>query len=471
VKIERLKALSLTARLTLFFTLTSVCIVLGLGSLLMYAADQHFIDLDRFTLSDKQLLIKDILTKSRSQDDARKRLSEALNHHHGMYISAKGIDGSTLYSSDRFSPPGQVAPGLSQPDEQVIQRWQSQGREYRALRMQQSPGYAPTNALDVVVAIDTKHHDEFIAQLGRTLAIYTVLAMIASGMFSWFAAHQGLAPLRAMKSRAATVSGRQLDERMPVGSVPIEMADLAKELNSMLDRLQSDFQRLSDFSSDLAHELRTPISNLMTQTQVVLSSQRDTETYRDTLASNVEEFQRLARMVSDMLFLAKTERSFAIPQKEHFQASSEIQKLVEFYDAVAEEKFIRINVVGDDLITGDRLMFRRAVSNLLSNALRHTPSSGDVCISVRKAEPYIEVAVANSGEDIDPKVLPRLFDRFFRADPARAHPSSDGAGLGLSITRAIVEAHSGKVAVTSEHGRTCFTLSFPVGDRANPTHA
>jgi len=176
-------------------------------------------------------------------------------------------------------------------------------------------------------------------------------------------------------------------------------------------------------------------------------------------------------MVSDMLFLAKTERSFAIPQKEHFQASSEIQKLVEFYDAVAEEKFIRINVVGDDLITGDRLMFRRAVSNLLSNALRHTPSSGDVCISVRKAEPYIEVAVANSGEDIDPKVLPRLFDRFFRADPARAHPSSDGAGLGLSITRAIVEAHSGKVTVTSEHGRTCFTLSFPVGDRANPTHA
>lgn len=92
-------------------------------------------------------------------------------------------------------------------------------------------------------------------------------------------------------------------------------------------------------------------------------------------------------------------------------------------------------------------------------------------LSVRKAEPYIEVAVANSGEDIDPKVLPRLFDRFFRADPARAHPSSDGAGLGLSITRAIVEAHSGKVAVTSEHGRTCFTLSFPVGDRSNPSHA
>lgn len=471
MKIERLKALSLTARLTLFFTLTSVCIVLGLGSLLMYAADQHFIELDRYTLSDKQLLIKDILTKSRSQDDARKRLSEALNHHHGMYISAKSIGGSTLYSSDRFSPPGQVAPWLSPPAEQVIQRWQSQGREYRALRMQQSPGYDPANALDVVVAIDTKHHDEFIAQLGRTLAIYTVLAMIASGMFSWFAAHQGLAPLRAMKSRAATVSGKQLDERMPVGSVPIEMADLAKELNSMLDRLQSDFQRLSDFSSDLAHELRTPISNLMTQTQVVLSAQRDTDTYRDTLASNVEEFQRLARMVSDMLFLAKTERSLSIPQKENFQAASEIQKLVEFYDAVAEEKFIRINVVGDDLITGDRLMFRRAVSNLLSNALRHTPSSGDVFISVRKAEPYIEVAVANSGEDIDPKVLPRLFDRFFRADPARAHPSSDGAGLGLSITRAIVEAHSGKVAVTSEHGRTCFTLSFPVGDRANPTHA
>ena len=199
------------------------------------------------------------------------------------------------------------------------------------------------------------------------------MATLVSGFLGWVAAHQGLAPLRAMKTRAAGVSGQQLQERMPVDAVPIEMADLARELNQMLDRLQSDFQRLSEFSSDLAHELRTPISNLLTQTQVTLSTKRDVATYREILASNAEELQRLGRMVSDMLFLAKTERSVELPNKEKFSAAHEILSLCEFYEAVAEEKRISLTTYGDGEILGDRLMFRRAVSNLLSNALRHTP--------------------------------------------------------------------------------------------------
>jgi len=430
----------------------------------MYAADQHFIELDRHTLRDKQQLIKGILEKALTKSDARWRLGEALNHHHGLYISAMEPDGALLYSSDGFVLPNELVSRRHLSNDPVIERWQSEGREYRSLRMQLRPGYDPARAVNLVVAIDTEHHDDFIVQLAKTLVIYTVFAMVIGGVFSWFAAHQGLAPLRAMKSRAATVSSKQLDERMPIESVPVEMADLAKELNSMLDRLQSDFQRLSDFSSDLAHELRTPISNLMTQTQVVLATPRDAETYRDTLASNIEEFQRLARMVADMLFLAKTERIRAVPHQEVFQATPEIQKLVDFYEAVAEEKFIRISIEGDGLIIGDRLMFRRAISNVLSNALRHTPTRGKVGFSIQETRGHTEVSIVNSGQDIDPKVLPRLFDRFFRVDPARSHPSTDGAGLGLSITRAIVEAHGGEIAVSSELGQTCFCLSFPIGE-------
>ena len=264
-----------------------------------------------------------------------------------------------------------------------------------------------------------------------------------------------------MKSRAAVVTGQKMSERMPVEAVPVEMADLAHELNRMLDRLQDDFQRLTDFASDLAHELRTPISNLLTQTQVVLASKRDAATYRDILASNAEEFQRLARMVSDMLFLAKTERGVSLPRKEQFSAQQEAYALLEFYEAVAEEKQIHLRLNGDGLVDGDRLMFHRAVSNLLSNALRYTPQAGMVTIDIGTSAPWTLVTVENTGQDIDPKVLPRLFDRFYRADPSRAHPDSDGSGLGLAITRAIVEAHGGSIAATSADGRTRFTLKFP----------
>jgi two-component system heavy metal sensor histidine kinase CusS len=247
---------------------------------------------------------------------------------------------------------------------------------------------------------------------------------------------------------------------MPVEAVPVEMADLANELNRMLDRLQQDFQRLSDFSSDLAHELRTPISNLLTQTQVALSNRRDADTYRDILASNAEEFQRLARMVSDMLFLAKTEGGIQLPSKELFSAAQEAQALLDFYEAVADEKSIHMSLHGGSDILGDRLMFRRAVSNLLSNALRHTNTAGEVCIEISDTEVATKVTVENTGEEIDPKIMPRLFDRFYRADPSRAQPDSEGAGLGLAITRAIVEAHGGRIEVASAQGRTRFTLAF-----------
>jgi two-component system heavy metal sensor histidine kinase CusS len=264
-----------------------------------------------------------------------------------------------------------------------------------------------------------------------------------------------------MKRRAAAVTGQQLQERMPEDAVPIEMADLARELNEMLGRLQNDFQQLSDFAADLAHEFRTPISNLLTQTQVTLSTQRNLKTYQDTLASNAEELQRLARVVSDMLLLAKTERGVDLPHKESFSAAQEARELVEFYEAVADEKRILMSVEGDGRIYGDRLMFRRAVSNLLSNALRHAPVGGVVSVRIESSSREIGVTVENTGKEIPPDVLPRLFDRFYRADSARRHPASDGAGLGLSITKAIVEAHGGAVSATSDREWTRFRLVFP----------
>ena len=456
-----LRRFSLTSRLTAFFTSVAAAVVLGLGLLFLIATDRHFQELDRAALRDKKLLIESILAHANSSEDAKWRLEDALSHHHGLYAVVNDSQGNTLFQSAGFHLPERSHSGHPSPDGYSLQAWKSGQSEFHAIHFQARTRSAPATDLDVFVAIDIEHHKQFLSDLRRNLAIYAAIATLISGLLGWLAAHQGMAPLRAMKTRAATVTGQRLEGRMPVESVPVEMADLARELNHMLDRLQEDFQRLSDFSSDLAHELRTPISNLLTQTQVTLSVKRDADTYRDTLASNAEELQRLARMVADMLFLAKTERGVDLPHKERFSAAAEVQALLEFYEAVAEEKGIDLRAHGDGDIQGDRLMFRRAVSNLLSNAIRHTPDEGDVQIYVSRDEDAIKVIVENTGKEIEPKDLSRLFDRFYRADPSRTHPGSDGAGLGLSITKAIVEAHGGTVSAHSSQGRTRFTLVFP----------
>lgn len=455
------RGFSLTSRLTFFFTGLAAAVVFGFGWLFMATADQHFIELDQAALSDKMHLIEDVLVNANSAAETRWRLDEALSHHHGLFAAVTNTKGIPLFQSAGFSMPVSSVPTAVNNHAPVWQVWSVDGREQRVLRFQAKPGYAPAEEFTVTIAMDTAHHAQFLANLRHSLIIYAIVATLVSGLLGWLAAHQGLAPLRAMKTRAAGVSGQQLDERMPVDAVPVEMAELAKELNRMLDRLQSDFSRLQEFSSDLAHELRTPISNLLTQTQVTLSATRDEATYRDVLASNAEELQRLARMVSDMLFLAKTERGVDLPGKECFPAVLEVQALLEFYEAVADEKHIKLRVDGAGDIHGDRLMFRRAVSNLLSNALRHAPEGGDVRVVISGSPQFTEVKVENTGEDIDPQVLPRLFDRFFRADPARLHAMSNGAGLGLSITKAIAEAHGGTARVRSEHGKTSFILMFP----------
>jgi two-component system, OmpR family, heavy metal sensor histidine kinase CusS len=459
------RSLSLTTRLTLFFTLAAAAVVFGLALLVIAASERHFIELDHMALQDKQHLIEDILARSNSTEDAKWLLREALRRHHGVYVSVHDSKGETLFQSEGFRPSRELPPADESNAKYKLQHWADEGRAFRGMGVRVIPAYDATTRLDILVAMDTAHHTRFMLELRRTLMTYAVVTIVICGFLSWLAAYKGLAPLRAMQSRATMLTSQRLHQRMPVEAVPIEMADLAHELNKMLDRLEDAFTRLSEFSSNLAHELRTPLSNLLTQTQVALATPRDADTYREILASNAEEMQRLGRMVSDMLFLAKAERGMMLPNRERFSAAEETHPLIEFYEAVADEKGVRLTQHGEGEILGDRLMFRRALSNLLSNALRHTPQYGAVMIEISQSSQATQVTIENTGEDIEPKILPRLFDRFYRVDPSRSHPETDGAGLGLAITRAIMEAHGGSISATSAQGRTRFCLEFPGGTR------
>ena len=455
---SRLARLTLTARLTALYTLVSATVLLGLGWLTATSLSAHFDELDQFTLHDKLQLIKELNGTSASLPEFTARLHDVMSNHHGLIVNVHS-DGQVIFSSANLHSAVHGSPATATPATTAAlapAHWQS--------AQVTLPSPAPGGGtLTVQATMDPVHHTHFMAEFQRILFAYVALATLVSGLLGWLAARNGLSPLRAMKARAQAVSAHKLDERMPVDAVPVELADLAQSLNDMLVRLQADFERLSAFSSDLAHELRTPISNLLTETQVTLSQHRSVDDYRNALASNSEEFQRLARMVSDMLFLAKTENGLALPHTETIALDAEVAALYDFYEALAADRQLQMDMEGSAQIQGDRLMVRRALSNLLSNAIRHSPEHGRVQTSIRSTPHGTEVCVSNEGEAISPDALPRLFDRFYRADAARRHPASDGAGLGLAITRAIMQAHAGNVTATSEGGTNRFVLMFPNG--------
>ncbi|MCB1963441.1 MAG: heavy metal sensor histidine kinase [Rhodocyclaceae bacterium] len=446
---------SIATRLTLLFALVSSVVLLALGGLVVSALERHFRQQDIDLLEGKILLIRALVGQAGS-DAALPALAGPLHDafvgHHDLTVRVARADGHLIFAN----APLTVPEAAHQPIE-----WRSGGHHFRALSTtiaSDTPARAP---VEVTVAIDINHHTAFIDRFSATLGVFILAAALVSALLGGWAVRRGLAPLRLMKARAAAVTATRLDERLPVDAVPPELAELASELNRMLARLEDAFRRLSDFSSDLAHELRTPISNLITETQVALLHTRDAAAYRDTLASNAEEFERLGRMISDMLFLAKADHGLILPSREAIRLEDEVTDMFDFYDALAEAGHIALHARGGAQLHGDRLMLRRALSNLLSNALRHTPPGGRVDVRIEHAAAGVTLTVSNTGATIDPARLPHLFERFYRADTARSHSEHEGAGLGLAITRAIVAAHQGHIDVESAAGVTRFRLHFP----------
>ncbi len=454
---------SITRRLTLLFVLASSTVLLALGFVIASSVEKHFEEQDMEVLSGKMELTRHTLAQLNSIDDLghiTHMMDNSLVGHHGLEVLVLNPQGQVMFATPNAGFAIDVVVASAAQGPHVPALWSQGGLSYRGIAAELPTGLRDESKVIVAVATDIAHHQAFMRLFRQTLWLFVAGAAVLSGLLGWVAARRGLAPLRAMREQTQAVTAQQLSHRLSVNSVPVELAELAQSLNEMLARLEEAFLRLTDFSSDIAHELRTPVSNMMTQTQVALSRARNADEYRSILESNAEEFEHMGRMISDMLLLAKADNGLVVPHRETLQLAAEVQALFEYYEAVAEDKGIQLILQGDASVVADRLMLRRALGNLLSNAVRHATPHTTVQVRVGANTDKIVIEMHNTGDTIAQEHLERLFDRFFRVDPSRQR-SSEGTGLGLAITKSIVAAHGGDIHATSGDAVTTFTIQLP----------
>ncbi|MBV8649431.1 heavy metal sensor histidine kinase [Paludibacterium sp.] len=456
---------SITLRLTLLFSLVSTGVLFAMGLLLTPLVERHFASLDGLRLDSATQLVRHVLTTT-SPNASPRLLQDRLDE-----LMAGQRDVAVVLFSSQWQPV-YVSPGIrlsadwlahARADTARLPAWpDADGRVWRG-HAQPLPaqGRAWTGGT-VFAAVDLGMHQHFMTSFRLALWLVIGLAAVVSGLLGWWATHRGLAPLSDIRKRTAQITINNLNDRLPEAAMPVELAGVVTGLNVMLARLEGSFKKLTDFSSDIAHELRTPVNRLLTQNQVMLSKPRSADDYQDVLASNIEALEQLSGMISDMLFLAKASNDLVVPKREPIKLHEETRHVLDFYEALIEEARITVRLTGDAETSGDRLMMRRAIGNLVSNAVRHTPPDGQIEIVLsRDADRLARFSISNTGPTIEARHLERLFDRFYRGELAK-HEKTEGSGLGLAITKSILQAHRGGIQAASGDGRTIFTFWLPV---------
>ncbi|WP_175883104.1 heavy metal sensor histidine kinase [Burkholderia sp. BCC0044] len=311
----------------------------------------------------------------------------------------------------------------------------------------------------LIVASSCERTQRMLRRFAWTLAALIATATVITLLLSRAVARFGLAPLDRLSQDAASVSATNRRQRLHTDALPTELRDLATSFNGALERIQQTYARLEAFNADVAHELRTPISILIGQTQVALTSRdRSVDRMRQTLQSNLEEFERLRVIINDMLFLSRSDRGERATDLKDVSLADEVRRMLDFLEIPLDEAQLRAELHGDARAAVDPSLFRRAMTNLLINAIQHSTPGATLNVTITRRDTLVEMAVSNPGEPIDAVQRSHVFERFYRLEEARAN-SNENHGLGLSIVKAVAEMHGGGVFVTCSGGVNTFGFS------------
>jgi two-component system, OmpR family, heavy metal sensor histidine kinase CusS len=457
---------SLATRVTTLVGITFLCCVVLLGIIVQNSISRHFGEEDADELRVVAASVQQALRGGAPTDNVQKRLERAVSGHHGVYFAVYDSRGNNLYSS----PGPQLSNLLTKlaPVENInrdtLYQWSEDENTYRGAIMKVKG--SDTEALDqmtIVVAASMNFHLKFIAKFRRTLWAILGCSSLIVLLSAWIAIRLAHVPLHRISEDIANITSEKLNVRLDPETVPSDLLELVTSFNDMLQRMDDLFRRLSNFSADIAHELRTPITNLTTQTQVSLGKARDVEEYQEILYSNLEEYERMARMINDMLWLAQADYGILKPTFETLDPAVEVAELFDYLGAWAEDCNVSLNLEGScSPIWGDRAMLRQALTNLLTNAIRHSKPGTSICARLESEDHRARIVIENEGDNIPAEHLSKIFDRFYRIDRSRQRATiGSGTGLGLAIVSSIVTLHRGEVSASSENGRTAIQIALP----------
>jgi two-component system, OmpR family, heavy metal sensor histidine kinase CusS len=450
---------SITSQLIILFTLAATFLLCcGLG-VLYWIFVRHAFEEDNAVLADKILALRADLDRA-----GPKALNEELKILHGgeraaywvRVIDAGGVAVAETPGMNVLLPPSLFPTTATQSSIVSPKDYQTGGRLFSLVAAVDEAGGQPYT---IQVAQDRSGDEEFIKEFGTLLVVVLAFGVLASTVIALTVTRKGLRPVREMTRSLKRIGPKQLHERIPPAGWPRELRPLAVAFDEMLDRLEDSFTRLSQFSADLAHELRTPIANIRGEGEVALTRARTLDEYREVIESSVGECERLSAIVDNLLFLARAEAAEGHIPRTLFDGRAAVEKIAAFYEPLAEEHQTVITCAGEGEIHADPMLFGRAVSNLVENALRFTPGGGTIQISLAAGAEHSQISVKDTGCGIAAEHLSRVFDRFYRIDSSR---SSQGSGLGLALVKSIMDLHGGAAVVESEVGRgTTVILTFP----------
>ncbi len=465
------ESLSITKRLTILYAI-SAFILLAVSVIILdwvLVSDMEFED-NQFLASEIQgirLLVNehpgDVGTWKKVIE--RETIASA-SVYLKYYVRILDEKGTSLVETPGMSDvlaqfPLPVSGGPQQPGTKGVKVKVKNGRPFLLMASQAGPGSAGTEEKYIQIALDMSHEDAIIHGYRRKMLIILIAGVFLSAIIGFLVAREGLRPLKDIERSVQTIGADRLHERVASKNWPQEVMTLAVSFDAMLERLEDSFIALSRFSADLAHELRTPINNLRGEAEVALYKTRDASEYRQVIESSLEEYGRLSRMIENLLFLARAERRDAVVTYSDINARREIEALIEFYDAVSQEKHINVTCNGDAVLKADPVLFRQALNNVLSNAFQYTPEYGAIEIEIaQRDDRSVHIRISDTGIGIEPENISKIFNRFFRTERAKNY-YPEGTGLGFSIVKSIMDLHGGSVSIESEPDRgTAVTFVF-----------
>ncbi|WP_233835252.1 heavy metal sensor histidine kinase [Paraburkholderia sp. ZP32-5] len=315
--------------------------------------------------------------------------------------------------------------------------------------------------VEVIAGHPMTQEMRMLAEYRNRIVLATLIGMLAATLLAYYVLRRALRPVREIATQAAQISPANLTMRLDSEAAPLELRQLTHAFNAMLDRLADGYQRLQQFSADLAHEIRTPVGALIGQTQVALAQTRDIDEYQQLLESNLEELNRLSHIAENILFLAHADHAGLSIERQPVDLCSELARIADYFEGLADERGMRFEVDAAGVASANPMLCRRAINNLVVNAVRYGAGDTVVRLSGTQDEGGATVIVENAGEPIPPAQLDRLFDRFYRGDAARS-AFTESNGLGLAIVKAIMHLHGGSARVVCPlPGVVRFELRFP----------